>query len=285
MKILRGKNAILTGASRGLGPYIADALAAEGVNLVLAARSADGLLRTQSAVEAHGVRAVVAPCDVSSRDDLERLVDTAERELGPIDILVNNAGVMASGALSEISFDEIDAVLRTNLSACIWLTKMVLPGMIQRRRGAVVNVSSMAGKVGIAYESIYAASKHGLNGFTDSIRCELDGTGVTAGVVCPTFVSGTGIWADAEAGKAPLLAREVSPEKVAAAVMKAVHGTPEALVTFGPMRPLILLLEAAPRLRVPALKYVGVTRAWKRAADVRARERGEREREVISGRR
>src|SRR5260370_16440494 len=98
MKDLRGKNAILTGASRGLGPYIADALAAEGVNLVLAARSADGLARTQSAVEAaHRVRAIVAPCDVSSRDELERLVDTAEPQPGPVDPLVNNPGVKGAG--------------------------------------------------------------------------------------------------------------------------------------------------------------------------------------------
>lgn len=281
MKDLRGKNAILTGASRGLGPHIADALAAQGVNLVLTARSMDGLLRTQSAIEARGVRVVVAPCDVSSRDELERLVETAEREIGPIDILINNAGVEASGQLSDLSFDEIDAVLRTNLNAAIWLTKMVLPSMIARRRGAVVNVSSMAGKVGVAYDSIYAASKHGLNGFTDSIRGELDGTGVTISAVCPTFVGGSGMWADAGAGKAPLLAREVSPQKVAAGGIKAIHGTPEVMVTFGPIRPLILLFEAAPRLRAPVMKYMGVTRVWKRAAAMRARDR---EREAVGER-
>jgi short-subunit dehydrogenase len=281
MKNLRGANAILTGASRGLGVYIADALAAEGVNLVLAARSAAGLQDTLRAVEARGVRAIAVPCDVTSRDDLQRLIDTAERELGPIDILINNAGVEATGTLIELSFDEIDAVIRTNLSASIWLTKMVLPLMITRRRGAVVNVSSMAGKFGVAYESIYCASKHGLNGFTDSIRAELDGTGVTISAVCPTFVSGAGMWADAGAGKAPLLAREVSPQKVAAAVLKAVRGTPELLVTFGPIRPLVLLFELAPRLRTPVLKYMGVTRAWKRAADVRAKQR---EREAAGSR-
>ena len=270
MKQLRGANAILTGASRGLGAYIAEALAAEGVHLVLAARSAAGLQDTLRAVEARGARAITVACDVTSRVDLERLMETAERELGPIDILINNAGVEATGMLTELPVDEIDAVLDTNLKACIHLTKMVLPAMIARKRGAIVNVSSMAGKLGIAYESIYSASKHGLNGFTDALRCELDGTGVTVSVVCPTFVSGAGMWADAGAGKAPLLAREVSPEKVAAAVIKALRGTPEALVTFGPIRPLLLLFDAAPRLRAPMMKYMGVTRAWKRASEVRA---------------
>lgn len=265
MKDLRGKNAIITGASRGIGAHIAVALAAEGVNLVLAARSAEGLAATQRAVETHGVRAIAVPCDVTSRDELQRLVDTAERDLGPTDILINNAGIEASGQLSDLSFDEIDAVLRTNLSSAIWLTKMVLPSMIARRKGAVVNVSSMAGKVAVPYDSIYAASKHGLNGFTDSIRGELDGTGVTISSVCPTFVGGSGMWADAGAGNAPLLAREVSPQKVAAGVIKAIHGTPEVMVTFGPIRPLILLFEAAPRLRAPVMKYMGVTRVWKRA--------------------
>ncbi len=273
MKDLRGANAIVTGASRGLGVHIADALAAQGANLVLAARSPEGLATTVRVAEARGVRARAVACDVTSRDDLERLVETAEAEFGSIDILINNAGLEATGTLAEISFDEIDAVLRTNLSAAIWLTKMVLPGMLQRRKGAIVGVSSMAGKVGVAYESIYAASKHGLNGFTDSLRSELDGSGVTVSVVCPTFVSGAGMWADAHAGAAPLFAREVTPEKVAAGVIKAVHGTPEVLVTVGPIRPLVLLFETAPRLRTPVMKYLGVTRVWRRAADVRRRDR------------
>ncbi|HYM15948.1 MAG TPA: SDR family oxidoreductase [Dehalococcoidia bacterium] len=266
MDSLRGMNAIITGASRGIGVYIAEMLAAEGVNLALAARSAEGLEATRARIAHAGVRTVAVPCDVTSRDDLQRLVDTAERELGPIDILINNAGIEATALLVDLSLDEIDGIIQTNLRSTIWLTRMVLPAMLDRRRGAVVNVASMAGKVGVAYESIYAATKHGVVGFTRSIRQEIEGSGVTIGVVCPTFVSGAGMWVDADAGRAPLLAREVSPRKVGLGVMKALRGQPEVLVTFGPIRPLVLLFEAVPSIEPAAMRLMGVTSAWKRAA-------------------
>ncbi len=273
MDTFRGMNAILTGASRGLGVHIAEMLAAEGVNLVLAARSAEGLEATRAKVAATGVRVVTVPCDVTSRDDLQRLVDTAERELGAVDILINNAGLEATGLLVDLSLDEIDDVLQTNLRSSIWLTRMVLPAMLQRRRGAIVNVASMAGKVGVAYESIYAATKHGMVGFTKSVRQELHGTGVTMGVVCPTFVSDTGMWKDADAGKPPLLTREVSPRKVCHGVMKALRGQAEVLVTFGPIRPLVLLFETVPAIEPATMRIMGVTAAWKRAAARNASKR------------
>jgi len=266
MQDIRGANAILTGASRGLGVHIAETLAAQGVDLVLAARSAEGLQATRSRLASSGVRVVTVPCDVTSRDDLRRLVDTARRELGEIDILINNAGIESTALLHQLSLDEIDAILQTNLRAAIWLTRLVLPSMIERRRGAVVQVASMAGKVGIAYESIYSATKFGMVGFTQALRQELAATGVTAGVVCPTFVSETGMWVDADVGHAPLLAREVSPRKVGRAVLKALRGSPEVLVTFGPIRPLLLLFDAAPSLQPAVMKLMGVTGVWKRAA-------------------
>ena len=125
MKDIRGSHAIVTGASRGIGPYIAKTLAAQGVSLALAARDAARLEDTRGACEALGVRAIAVPTDVTSREDLRKLVEKAERELGPIDILVNNAGIEITKSLQDTSFDEIDAVVRTNLSAPVWLIKMV----------------------------------------------------------------------------------------------------------------------------------------------------------------
>ena len=281
MKNLRRANAVLTGASRGIGPYIARALAHAGANVVLAARSAEQLEDTRRACEGLGVRAIAVTADVTSADDLWRLKETAEREFGPIDILVNNAGIEVTKSVADLAQDEIDAILRTNLDAPIRMTKLVLPGMLARRRGAIVNVSSMSGKAATPYNAIYSASKHGLNGFTESLDLELDGTGVRAGVVCPGFVSAAGMWANTGQA-APRMLREVSPEKVAAAVLKVIAGTPEALVTSGPIRPLLALQALAPSLTKPMLKRMGVLQVFRDRARESANVSEERERTTSS---
>ena len=260
MKDFRGKNAIVTGASRGLGVYIAKALAKEGVNLALAARSAGPLEETRAACEALGVRAIAIPGDITSIDDQRHLVAETERQLGSIDILVNNAGIELTEALDFLSIEQIDELLRTNLNAPIWLTKLVLPSMRARRSGAIVNVSSLAGKSPVPFGTIYAASKAGLNGFTESLASELEGSGIEVSAVCPSFVSDAGMWAEHEAGgvKAPRLVRPVSPEKVARAVLKALRGSPEVLVASGPMRPLFVLFEALPRQKRMFVRRLGV---------------------------
>ncbi len=262
MKNLRGTNAILTGASRGIGPYIARTLAAQGVNVALAARSADKLEDTRRACEALGVNAIAVATDVTSMDDLRALVAAAEREFGAVDILVNNAGIETTGALEDLTYDEIDRLLTTNLHAPIWLSKMVLPGMLTRKRGAIVHVSSMAGKSGAPYNSTYSASKYGLNGFCESVNFELDGSGVHMGVVCPGFVSEAGMWKD-RGGTAPKMMREVSPLKVAAGVLKAILGAQEVLVMPMPIRPLLALGQLAPGLSRAIVKRMGVAKAMK----------------------
>ena len=142
---------------------------------------------------------------MTSGEDLRKLVETAERELGPIDILVNNAGIEITKSLQDTSFEEIDAVVRTNLSAPVWLIKMVLPQMVERRRGAIVNVSSLAGKSCAPYDAIYSATKAGLIALGLSVDLELDGTGVTVGTLCPGFVSEAGMWANSGSKAPPML--------------------------------------------------------------------------------
>jgi len=268
MNHLRGRNAIVTGASRGLGVHIARRLAREGVRLALAARLAESLAAVRDECERAGVKAVAIAADVTSRDDLRRLVQTAERELGPADIVVNNAGIEVAAPFHEQSFEQIDALLTTNLSAPLWLTKLVLPGMLERGRGAIVNVASMAGTTGMPYISTYCAAKSALIRFTESLDAELDGTGVTMSVVCPTFVSDAGMWADAGA-KAPLMTREVPPAKVADAVLRAAKASGVYYVTSGPTRPLLALQEIAPSLRKRMLRRMGLFDLWRAEAERR----------------
>ena len=270
MKELRGKRAIVTGASRGLGVYIARALAERGVDLALSARSADALEETRRQCEAFGVRAVAIPCDVSSLDDQRQLVAATEREFGAIDILINNAGIEYTESVANLSIEQIDAQLRTNLNAPIWLTKLVLPSMLKARRGAIVNVASLAGKSPVPYNALYATSKAGLINFTNSLQLELEGSGVTVGVVCPSFVSDAGMWAGHEAAgvvKAPAMVRAVTPQKVADAVIRCVDRGGEILVASGPIRPLFALGQMTPGMAQTIVKRLGLREMYRKEAD------------------
>ena len=270
MKNLRGTNAIVTGASRGIGIYIAKEMAGHGINLVLAARSAEALETVRRDCERFGVRAIAVQCDVSSKDDLRRLVATAEQQLGRVDILVNNAGIEIVEHLRYLSLEQIEDLMTINLDAPIWLTRMVLPAMLDRRSGAIVNVASLAGKGGVAFNSIYAASKHGLVGFSESLGIELDGTGVNVGVVCPGLVSDAGMWADhaASGAKPGRLLTTVAPQKVADAVIRVINGTPEVIVNSGPsMKPLLAFGQFAPGLKRRVLRTMGVDKMFKAEAD------------------
>src|SRR5207245_101280 len=144
MRDLSGRTAIVTGASRGIGRYIVRALAAERMNPVLAARSAEALQAARSEAEAGGGRALAVPSDVTRRADLEGLVSAATREFGTVDVLVNNAGVLSLFPYERLQLDAIERELQVNLLAPMLLARLVLPGMLQQRRGHVVNISSMA---------------------------------------------------------------------------------------------------------------------------------------------
>jgi short-subunit dehydrogenase len=272
IKDLRGCNAILTGASRGLGVPIALALADEGVNLTLAARSAEGLEKVRASVEERGVRAIVVPTDVSDRAQLDVLVETSERELGPTDILVNNAGIEATYPFDEYPEEEIANLIEVNLTAPLLLTRKVLPGMLGRGRGHIVQIASLAGRAGFPLQGPYAASKAALIQFTHSLRAELVDSPVDCSAVCPGFVADEGMYADmvTQTGvQASKLLGESKPETVAKAVIKAIkRGSSELFVNPAPMRPVVLLGQVFPDAVPRILKTFGVTALARRVASV-----------------
>lgn len=216
MKDMRGMTAVVTGASRGIGVHIARALAEQGVNLSLAARSKPELEVVRTEMAALGVKAIATKCDVTNADDRARLIGRSEAELGTIDLLINNAGIETVSHFETADEDEIMRTIDVNLVAAIALTRALLPGMLERKRGHVVNIASGAGKVGMPYAVAYATSKHGLVGFTNSLRCEYHKQPVGFSVVCPGFVTDTGMyWRWEEAGvKAPKIVGRSSPQKV-----------------------------------------------------------------------
>jgi 3-oxoacyl-[acyl-carrier protein] reductase len=177
---LEGKRALVTGASRGIGRAIAAELARAGADVVIGYRS--GAEEAQSLATELGARAVQA--DVSSAEDAARLVE----EAGDLDILVNNAGLTRDGLLARMSDDDWRTVIDTNLSSVFYTCRAVTRPMMRKRRGAIVNVSSIVGVHGNWGQTNYAASKAGIIGFTKSLARELGSRGVRANVVAPGYV-------------------------------------------------------------------------------------------------
>jgi short-subunit dehydrogenase len=213
MDDLRGKTVLLTGASTGLGPHIARRLHEAGAKFVLSARNKAALDRL--AEELGDARVVVA--DFSRLGEAERLA----REAGEVDVLVSNAGVPASGRLATFKVMELDRAIAVNLRASIVLAHQLLPAMLDRKGGHMVFMSSLAGKVPAAGNTVYNATKFAIRGFALALREELLDTRVGVSVICPTFVSEAGMWAETGL-KANSMAGEVSPAEVADAVWYAI---------------------------------------------------------------
>ncbi|UCC71489.1 MAG: SDR family oxidoreductase [Gemmatimonadota bacterium] len=251
MRELARRTAVITGGSRGIGLYIARALADEGMHLVLAARSAEGLERIAGELRDKGSQAIAVPTDVTDRDALEALVAAANGEFGGVDILVNNAGALTIFPYDRIGIEDVERTVRLNLTSAMILTRLVLPGMVERGRGHIVNMSSIAGIWGPPFDAPYAATKAGLIGFTQSLRQEYHGAGIGASVICPGYVEEAGMYHDAEQAtgiKASALSGRTTPDAVARAVVKAIKkDRPHTIVNTPSVRPLAVLSALSPR--------------------------------------
>jgi len=170
---LRGTTAILTGGSRGLGVYIGGALARNGVNIALAARSTKELEAVASGLSRCGIKAVPITLDVTDEAGRANLLRQTEASLGPVDILINNAAVEGAGRFMGKTSPEIEQIIATNLTAPVLLTHLALPGMIERQRGHIINIASLAGKMGNPFAAVYGATKAGLLGLTKTWAKEL----------------------------------------------------------------------------------------------------------------
>ncbi|MCX8091252.1 MAG: SDR family oxidoreductase [Verrucomicrobiae bacterium] len=276
MKLLPGQTVLLTGASGGLGTHITHALAERGVKLALVAHPGVDLEKLRQEVAARGVRAVAYQCDLRDAAQRRHLAQQVEADLGPVDVLINNAGVEHTAPYHELSEADIDDVLKVNLEAPMMLTRLVLPGMLARRRGHIVNMSSLAGKSGPAFQEPYAATKAGLIAFTSSLRATYRGSGVSASVIVPGFVE-AGIYASLKAQSgcaAPALLGTSRPETVAQAVIRAIErDTPEVIINPMPVRPLLVLTIFCPRAGAWLANKLGANDFFRRVVQVK-RERG-----------
>jgi short-subunit dehydrogenase len=252
MESLRGTNALVTGAAGGLGHAISRALAAEGVNLVLSDLPGTPFLDDLvEELRARGIRAEAVTADLTQRSDTEALVSRAEGALGPIDILVNNAGLEFGGPFLSNSLDEVEAIADVNLKALMVLTRQALPGMLARRRGHVVNIASLAGKTTPPSLATYVATKHGVVGFTHSLRAEHGQEPVSFSAICPAFVGREGMYGRLEAylPDPPWYLKPFPPERVGEAVVSAIRDDrAEVVVNDRSLKWLIGLSSLAPGL-------------------------------------
>lgn len=272
MEQLRGRNALITGAAGGLGEYIARSLADEGVNLVLSDLAGAALEERAAGLRSGGVRVESVGADLTQREDAEGLVARAEEVLGPIDILVNNAGLEFAGSFLERTPDEIAGTAEVNLVALMLITHSALPGMLERGRGHVVNIASLAGKLPFPYLATYCGSKHGVVGFTGSLRAEYGAGPVGFSAICPGFISRVGMYGrlESQVGQPPGPIRTLPPERVGEAVVKAIReDRPEVIVNPPGARALMLFGALAPRLA----ERVGRSSRLREFADRFAREK------------
>ena len=251
---LQGTNALVTGAAGGLGRYISRALAAQGANLVVSDLPGDALDARAREVAGFGTRVETVPADLAKQGERRGLLETAERALGPIDVLVNNAGLEFVGPYSEAPLSQIDLITKVNLLTPMELTRLALPGMLERRRGHIVNIASLAGKAPLAYFHTYNATKFGVVGFSHAIRHELAEEPVSISVICPGFIAREGMYGRVEdhverEGGNPLGASP--PERVGEAVVRAVReDQAEIIISERPVRPLIALAAVAPKAAI-----------------------------------
>jgi 3-hydroxybutyrate dehydrogenase len=188
MPELSGRIALVTGGGRGIGREAALALASAGADVAVAARSDNELADTVAAIRATGRRGEAIVCDVTERAQVEAMIAQVQRTLGEPLILVNNAGIAGSAKLTDTTDDMWDRMLRVNATGAFYCSRTVLPIMLQAKWGRIVNVASIAAKVGAPYIAAYAASKHALLGLTRAVAAEVATRGITVNAVCPGYV-------------------------------------------------------------------------------------------------
>jgi short-subunit dehydrogenase len=274
MKNLQGGTALVTGASGGLGTHIAHRLAREGMSVAVSGRRKDALAEVVTELSALGVKAVSVPADLSDLTTIDPLLESVESALGPIDLLVNNAGVESVGAFTNYAREELASMVDVNLTAPLLLTHRLVPGMLERGRGHVVFISSIAGKIGPAFNEPYAATKAGLVGLTQSLRAEYLDAPVGFSVVCPGFIAGDGMYERMvqEGHRSNRMMGETTTEKISDSVVRAIReDKAEILESGAPVRPMLALAQLAPGLVERVAPRFGITELFRKVAVARGR--------------
>jgi short-subunit dehydrogenase len=236
--------------------------------LALTAFPGNDLEELRTEVEKHGCECIALVFDLRNRNEIQQLIETVLKRFGHVDILVNNAGIEFTSYYHELPEANILDVLNINLEAPMILTRLLLSQMLKQRHGHVINISSLAGKSGPAFQEPYSATKAGLIAFTESLRATYHNSGVSASVIVPGFVE-AGIYEQLKARTgcgAPALLGTSSPNAVARAVLRAIErDIPETIVNPLPVRPLLAFTALFPSAGEWLINKIGSNKFFERA--------------------
>jgi 3-oxoacyl-[acyl-carrier protein] reductase len=227
--------ALVTGATEGIGRATAFALGKAGYRVGVCARTPSKLRPLLDELVQAGITAAGHPCDVSSAADVAAMTAAVTSRLGPVDVLVNNAGIALLKPFAELTLDDWDATMAVNLRGIYLCTRAVLPGMRERKRGAIVNIASLAGRNGFVGGTAYSASKHAVLGFSRSLLLEVRKEKIRVIAICPGSVDTPLIRNQDQLS--PNLEKILQPEDVAQAVLDALRMPERALVSELDLRP------------------------------------------------
>jgi len=227
--------ALVTGATLGIGRATAFALGHAGYQVGVCARTASRVDQLLQDLRAEGIQAAGRAADVSNPADVQALVALVSRSLGPIDTLINNAGIARLRPFAELTLDDWDATMATNLRSLYLVTREVLPGMRSRKHGFIVNVASLAGKNAFVGGTAYVASKHAVLGFSRTLMLEVRKEGVRVLAICPGSVD-TPLM-KGQTALTPRLDSILKPEDVAQTILDALRMPDRALVSEIDLRP------------------------------------------------
>jgi 3-oxoacyl-[acyl-carrier protein] reductase len=230
---LKGSVSIVTGGSKGIGKAIALALAKAGSDVVVTSRSQKELDAVAKEVESHGVQCLPIAGDVSKKTDVDRVISRTIGAFGTVDVLVNNAGIGKFGKVVDMSEEDFERMLSVNLLGVFLFSKAVLPTMIQKKKGSIINISSLAGKNSFVGGAGYSASKWGLMGFAKSLMLEVRNSNIRVVTICPGSV-------DTKFSTHPKdLEKLIQPEDVAETVLFAITMPARSNVSEIDIRPTI----------------------------------------------
>ena len=189
MQAIKGKTALITGAGRGIGRATAIAFAKEGINVGLVGRTIENLEKVAAELQPYGVNVAIAAANVAVNAEVMAAVEKIKADLGAIDILINNAGIGKFGSFLELSPEEFENIINVNLMGTYYVTRAVLPEMIEKKSGDIINISSTAGQKGAPVTSAYSASKFGVLGLTESLMLEVRKHNIRVSALTPSTVA------------------------------------------------------------------------------------------------
>jgi len=249
----KNKVVLITGASSGIGKQTAIEFAKLGSNIILVARRKNKLEQVENELKKFNVNTLVCTCDVSKKDQVEKMSKIVLEKFNSIDILVNNAGFAIYGSVYDLSINDIESQMETNYFGMIYCTKNFLPLMLEKKSGHIVNVASVAASFGLPGIASYCASKFAMLGFSEGLKHELSGTGVGITVVSPIMVK-TDFFDHPSFGKMPKYSpTSLNSKTVAKAIVKASNSSRLEIITPSIVRIAIWLKHTFPYFINPIL--------------------------------